>query len=289
MSFRKAELLLATVIIARATSLPIIKGCLGEFETLNLMALRFGIALICMLPFIWRKLHEISLGTILRGGILGLLFYIIIIIELQGLRMTNSASIVAFLENTAIVMVPLFEALLHKRSPHRQNLFCALLALAGVGFLLLNGGRLALSLGAIICMISAILYSCYIIATDRISHKDDPLLIGTVAIGVTAVLAGVTTFIFETPRLPAGGLEWFGIIMLAVVCSSIGTALQPVAQRYVPSEKACIFCALNPLSTCIMGWLFLSEWQGVTGIIGAVLILSAIVLSQMPEKTSTHI
>ncbi len=284
MSFRKAELLLATVIIARATSLPIIKGCLGEFQTLNLMALRFGIAFLCMIPFVWRRLREISSGTILRGGVLGLLFYIIIIIELMGLRMTNSASIVAFLENTAIVLVPLFEALLRKRFPHRQNLFCAVLALVGVGFLLLQGGRLELSLGAIVCMISAVLYSGYIITTDRVSHKDAPILIGTVAIGVTAVLASVTTFIFETPRLPAGSLEWFGMLMLAVVCSSIGTALQPVAQRYVPSEKACIFCALNPLSTCIMGWLFLSEWQGVTGIIGAVLILSAIVFSQMPEK-----
>ena len=286
MSYRKAEALLAVVIVARATSLLIIKTCLGGFTTFNLMALRFVIAFFCLAPFVCKHLRDISRDTLLRGAALGVVFFTIIAIELQGLRLTDSSALVSFLENTAIVLVPLAEAVLHRRLPYRQNLLCAALALLGVGFLLLRDGRITLSTGVLVCLSSALFYTGYIILTDRLSHKDDPLLLGFLTIGVVGALSTASSFLFEAPRLPQGGREWLGILLLAVVCGSVGTALQPVAQRYVPSEKACVFCALNPLSTCVMGWLFLNEWQGMTGVCGAVLILSSIVLSRtkLPEK-----
>ena len=283
MSYRKAEALLATVIITRATSLLIVKTSLGDFSTFNLMALRFGIAFFCLLPFVWERLREIRRDTLLRGGAMGIVFFAIIAIELQGLRMTDSSAVVAFLENTAIVLVPLAEAALHRRLPCRKNLLCAALALLGVGFLLLRGGRIELTAGVLVCMGTALLYTAYIILTDRLSHRDDPLLLGFLAIGVVGALSMTASFLFEAPHLPATTHEWIGSLLLAVLCSSIGTALQPLAQRYVPSEKACVFCALNPLATCVMGWLFLSEWQGVSGVIGAALILASIVLSRAKE------
>ena len=283
---KKAEALLAGVIIARAMSLLIVKSCLGDFSIFNLMALRFNIAFVCLIPFVWRHLRQIRRETLFRGGVLGVLFFLIIAVELKGLRMTASSSVVSFLENTAIVLVPLGEALLHRRFPRRQNLFCALLALTGVGFLLLRGGRIALTAGVQVCMLCAVLYSCYIILTDRLSHRDDPLLLGFLATGTVGILSTASTYVTETPRLPQDGKEWIGMLLLAVVCGSIGTALQPVAQRDVPSEAACVFCALNPLASCVTGWLFLGEWQGMTGVAGALLILSAIVLSRV--KLSGH-
>ena len=284
MSYRKAEALLTVVIIARATSLLIIKTSLGGFATFNLMALRFGIAFFCLIPFVWKHLGKLKQNTMARGGALGAVFFVIIAIELQGLRMTDSSAMVSFLENTAIVLVPLAEAALHRRTPYRKNLICAVLALSGVGFLLLRGGRFALSAGVLVCMTSALIYTFYIILIDRFSHQDDPLLLGFLAIGAVGVLSTVASALFEAPRLPATPREWIGILLLAVVCSSIGTALQPLAQRYIPSERACVFCALNPLATCVMGWLFLDEWQGTFGVIGAILILSSIVLSRTEIK-----
>lgn len=285
---RRAEALLAAVIIARAMSLLIVKSCLGDFQIFNLMALRFHIAFVCLVPFVWPHLRRMRRSTLYRGGLLGALFFLIIAVELKGLRMTASSATVSFLENTAIVLVPLGEALLHRRLPRRQNLFSALLALTGVGFLLLRDGHMELTAGVQVCMLCALLYSCYIILTDRLSHRDDPLLLGFLAIGTVGILSTVSTYATEAPRLPQTGTEWAGMLLLAVVCGSIGTALQPVAQRDVPSEAACVFCALNPLATCVTGWLFLGEWQGLTGLIGALLILSAIVFSRMRLSGRRH-
>lgn len=150
----------------------------------------------------------------------------------------------------------------------------------------MRGGRLELTPGILACMGTALLYTSYIILTDRQSRRDGPLLLGFVAIGVVGALSTAAAFLFEAPRLPSTGKEWGGILLLAVVCGSIGTALQPLAQRYVPSEKACVFCALNPLSTCVMIWLFLGEWRGVSGLTVAALILASIVLSRARETAA---
>lgn len=174
----------------------------GGFTTFNLMALRFGIAFFCLLPFVRKSVKQLRRAALLRGGILGTVFFAIIAIELQGLRMTDSSAMVSFLENTAIVLVPLGEALLHRRMPEGKSLLCAALALAGVGFLLLRGGRFAITAGVLVCMGTALLYTCYIIMTDRLSHQDDPLLLGAIAIGMVGALSTAASFLFEAPRLP---------------------------------------------------------------------------------------
>lgn len=276
-----AEILLTAVIIARATSLLIIKVSLEGFSTFNMMALRFSLGLICMWPFVRRKIRSVSQSTLVHGVILGSLFFLVIAAELYGLRLTDSSSVVSFIENTAIVLVPLAEAVLHRRAPAAKSLVCAAIALAGVGFLLLQGGHMTINAGIVMCIITALLYTSYIIATDRVARQDDPVVLGFISIGVVAALSAAAAFTVETPRLPHSPAEWIGVLLLAVICTSIGTALQPLAQKYVPSERACVFCALSPLTTCILGWIFLGEWQGMSGLIGAALILSSIIISNL--------
>lgn len=157
MSYKKAEALLAAVIVFRATSLLIVKSSLGGFSTFNLMALRFIVAFVCLLPFVRRRLRDVRRDTLLRGSALGAVFFSIIAVELRGLRLTDSSAITSFLENTAIVFVPLAEAALHRRAPYRRNMLCALLALLGVGFLLMRGGRFELTPGIPACMSAALI------------------------------------------------------------------------------------------------------------------------------------
>ena len=146
----------------------------------------------------------------------------------------------------------------------------------------MKGGHIDLSAGTVMCIMTAVLYSAYVIVTDRVSKKDDPLVLGSVQLGVVAVMSGIASVMTETPRLPHSSGEWTGLILIAVICSSIGTALQPVAQSGVTAERSGLFCALNPLTACSLGWIFLGEWQGVSGLIGALLILAAILISAAP-------
>jgi len=68
------------------------------------------------------------------------------------------------------------------------------------------------------------------------------------------------------------------VLILATVCTCFGFTLQPVAQSKVPSEKAALFCAINPLIAGILGTIFLAESFTTFSFCGTVLILAALII-----------
>ena len=278
MTRRKAELLLAGIILARSTSYLFAKIGLENMGIFNLLGLRFGLAFLLLACIFRRPLMRCQAKTLVRGALLGSSFFAVMTAELTGLR-TTSTSTTSFLENTAIVFVPLFEALLRRRFPEMRIFVNTIIALLGVALLTLQTS-LSLSSGELFCILAAVLYALSIILTDRLSRKDDPLMLGIIQIGTMGILGVVAALIFETPRLPSGGVEWGVIAVLTVVCTGFGFTLQPVAQRYTTSERAGLYCALNPVFAAFLGSFFLNEHLGFRGIIGSMFVLSAVILSQ---------
>ena len=280
-----AEFLLAGVIVARSTSLLLSKALLTTMSPLNILSVRFCLAFVILCAIFFNRMKRMDLRTLLMGMAIGGAFSAMMAAELFALKHTL-ASTTSFLENTAIVIVPLMEALLHKRLLCKRALLCAGLTLIGVGALTLRSGRFSFGLGEGLCILSAMLYALAIILTDRLSKKGDPMLIGIAQVGFIGLFTTVASFIFEAPKLPSCASEWLPILGLALVCSCFGFTLQPVAQRRIPSERASQFCALNPLSTAAMSAVLLHEKMGVMGAVGAALILGSIMLESVRSAKS---
>ena len=286
LSRRTSEVLLALVIIARATGYLFSKLGMTGLGLFNLLALRFLLAFALLGVIFAPRLRRIDRKSLRAGLVMGGLYFLVMTAELSGLKRTASST-VSFLENTAIVLVPLFAAAAYRRAPGGKAVVCAAVTLAGVGFLTLGGG-VRFGLGEVFSLAAASLYACAILATDSLTHKGeiDTLSAGIVQVVTIGVLSLAASCILETPRLPQGGTEWASVLVLAVVCSGFGFTLQPVAQAGTTAERAGMFCALNPLVASVLGVVFLHEHMGVQGIVGAALILAGILLSyaRMPLK-----
>ncbi len=280
MSRKAAELLLAAVIIARSTSYIFSKISMESLDPLNLMAVRFILAFVFLFVLFFKRVVSIDKTSLQNGVILGSIFFAVMCAELFGLKFTDSST-TSFLENTAIVFVPLFEAALCRRLPKPVSMISATAALAGVGLLTLKSGAFLLTFGELLCLLAAVLYAVAIIATDRLSKKGDALLTGIVQVGTMGFLGLVSSFIFETPHLPQSSNEWAMIIILAIVCTGFGFTLQPVAQSGTTAETAGLMCALNPLVAGSLGVIFLNEAVTIAGILGGLLIITAIALPHM--------
>lgn len=278
LSRKQAEVLLAAVILARSTSLVLSKLGLAEMGPFTLLALRSLTAFLLLLPLLGRRLAALSPAALLRGMLLGGLLFAVMGTELTALGLTASST-VAFLENTAIVLVPVLEAALHRAPPRRDALLSAGITLAGIALLTLGGGRLVPGAGEGLCLLTALLYALSIILTHRLSRQDDPLLLGFLQVGFMGVFSLAAALLLEQPRLPASPVQWGVILALAVVCSGFGFTLQPLAQRYTTSERAGLFCALNPLASALLGCVFLGERLGLWGFMGAALVMTGILLS----------
>ena len=281
-SRRHAEMLLAGVIAARATSYLFSKLIMEGMGMFNLLGIRFLLAFCLLALLFFQRIRMTDRKSFTAGVIMGCMYFLVMTAELSGLKRTSSGN-VSFLENTAIVIV-LLQAVLLRRLPRREAVLSALLCLAGVGFLTVGSG-LKFGAGEMFCMLAAFLYACTILITDRLTHGSiDALAAGIVQVGTIGVLSLSASFLFEAPRLPVGIPEWAGIVMLAVVCTGFGFTLQPVAQSGTTAERAGMFCALNPMVATILGIIFLQERFTVQSAIGGGLILAGILVSELPDS-----
>ncbi len=282
---KKAELLLAAVVIARASSYLVSKLSMRTLPPFNLMALRFLAAFAFLVLLFRKKIPAIRLSSILRGALLGGAFFLVITFELQGLRQTDSST-TSFLENTAIVWVPLMTSVINRKRPALKTFLCALVTLSGVACLTLGGNGFRIGTGEMLCIAASVFYASAIILTSFLSKKEDPLLLGILQVGFIGIFALAAAFLFETPHLPQSRTDWFAILYLAIVCSGFGFTLQPVAQRHVSCERTSLFCALNPLTACILGLLFAHEAMSPARFSGCLLILGGILITNLPSVIS---
>lgn len=284
MGEKQAQALMTVVILTRSSAYIFSKTGLETLGTFNLLAARFLLAFLVLGVIFRGRIKHISRHDLLGGAIIGAVFTGVMTFELTALKTTDTGT-VSFVENTAIVWVPLVEAALIRKLPKPVNLITAVVALGGVALLTLRKGALGFTHGEALCMCAAVFYATGIIVTDRFSHKGDALLVGIVEVGTIGVLGLILALIFEQPRLPSGGTEWGCVLMLGLVCSAFGFTFQPVAQSHMDSQRAGLMCALNPAFASILGVLILHESMNIEGVLGAALILSSLFI---PHFFSTH-
>lgn len=282
---KTGELLLASVITARAASFLFSKILLRSMEPMTLMAVRFLTAFAFLILLFRQKLRHLSVRTLLHGMLLGGTFFSVMSAELSSLRTTPSSS-VSFLENTAIVFVPVLECILHRRFPRIPAVLSLAITMAGIA--LLTTGRLSFSMqsGELLALLAALLYAIAIILTDRLSRQEDAFALGILQVGFMGIFALIAAFFLETPRLPSGSKEWGCILMLAFVCSGFGFTLQPVAQSHTTAERASMLCALSPAAAAVLGHIFLQESFGISGLVGIFFILSGILFSSAAKSNT---
>lgn len=284
---KSAVILLSCLIGARATGFLFTKFCFWELEPLTVLAYRNLLAVAVLFPFMMGHLRRMTRRDVAVGCAIGVLFTCTMVAELVGL-VTTDVSVAAILENTAIVIVPLIAAVLSRRLPDVRTLFCCLLALGGVTTMSWTGAELHLAVGEWLMLLAAFFYAASIVAMSRIDKGCDALLVGFFQIVTMGVLSLIGAFLFESPALPTEFLTYECLLYLAVVCSSFGFTLQPLAQSYCSAETAGILCALSPLIGMILGVVVLGEALTLLRVAGLALVLLAIVVYAQQNRDADN-
>ncbi len=288
MTEKSATILLAAVIVARATSYYFIKIGMQGLDVFNLLSVRFYVATLLLTVLFFKKLRPMTKRTLTHGTILGLFFFCVMAFEFLALK-TAESSTVAFLENTSIVIVPILIAITTRTLPEKSALLGVAVTVLGIGFLTYTPGGLSLARGEIFALMAALCYAVVILLTDRFASADDSFQLGFLQVAWIAALSTAASFLAETPRLPQGRVEWMVILVLAVVCTGFGFTLQPVAQKYTSAERAGMFCALNPLCATMMGISLLGESLSLYKLLGIACIIAGLTVPMLwKEKKKTQ-
>ena len=279
LSVNGATILMAALVIARGTSFMFSKLLLTDMGPLSLLGIRFLLAFIIIFAIFFRYIKKAvkkDPNVIRISMILGAINFLCMASELIGLQYTTSSTC-AFIENSAIVIVPVMEAFLLRRAPSWQIIVCSVLTMGGIALITVGSGFDGFGLGEFLCVIAALTFAIAIIINGRSSRIHDSFTIGLLTVGTMGFMAIIAALVFEPPHLPNTSEQWMMLIMLVLVCTCLGFVLQPVAQSRISIQMAGVMFGLNPLTAAVLGWIFMGEALGTAGVIGGLLIIVGIV------------
>lgn len=284
MSKTGAKILLTMVFMARGTSFLFSKILMNDMSPMNILAVRFVLSFVVLAIIFHKKIRECSLDSLKGGVLLGILYTICMIFEMYGLQFIDSG-VSALIENMAIVMVPIYGAILTRTLPKGKTMACAILAVIGVGFLsLTQNSSTNGSLGIALIICAALTYAACIMATEKVTQKGDPVTIGMLQLGVMGSLCFLVSPVSGGFSLPQTTKQWAMLLFLVLLCSCFGFTFQPVGQKYLSAETAAVFTVINPLTASVMGVVLAGEGMNIPKLIGYVLILLALALYNVNGK-----
>ncbi|MFF2089809.1 DMT family transporter [Paenibacillus sp. NPDC058174] len=285
MTQKQANLVLATVSIAWGLSYIFMKLGIDGMPPATIVALRCGIAFLVTVLIFGKKLPNINRKLLKYASISGALLAGIFAMLLYGIQNT-SATTAGFLTSTTVIMVPVIQAVLHRKFPSRNIM--AGIVIVSIGLVLMTvHDQLTFDAGAIYCLAAALLYAVHIMVSNRFVRESDPLQLGIFQLGFAALYATAFTFMFEAPQLPDSPIHWIAILGLALICSAYGFVMQSVAQKYTTAVSVAFLFSLEPIFSAIFAFFFLKEIVGLNSYAGAALIIAGVLTANRSMSSST--
>ena len=98
---------------------------------------------------------------------------------------------------------------------------------------------------------------------------------------IVATLSLVLVLIFEEVDFSKIKLETIEILYAGILSGGVAFALQIFGQKNISAAPAAIIMSLEGVIAAIAAWIVLNQFLGLNNIIGCILILSGILLSQL--------
>lgn len=280
----KADLLLLLIAVVWGSSFPLMKMVLSYLPAFGYLAIRFTFAAAILAAIYHKNFKNFRKRTLLYGGILGLLMFGGMSLQVFGL-FTTTASNSGFITGLNVVMVPVISAILLKKKPDRQSAAGVLIAFAGL-FFLTGGLNFKFNIGDLLTFLCSIFWAFQIIFIDRFTENEDAPLLAVLQIGFTGVAGAIAWPLFEPSPAVFNGTS----ILILVITAVFGTALafggQTIVQKdTTPTHTALIFAA-EPVFAALFAMIIpnaegKTEMPGVTSAIGCVLILTGMLVAEL--------
>ena len=187
----------------------------------------------------------------------------------------------AFFTIFYVLMVPIIAYFLFSEKIH-WSIWPSVLACVIGGYFLSDIGNASIRFGDSLVLIGALFWALHIIYIGKIINKFDlPFFIALIQNLIVAVLSFILVIMFEEFDFSKIKLETIEILYAGILSGGAAFALQLFGQRNISAAPAAIVMSLEGVVAAIAAWVVLNQFLGINNIVGCLLILSGILLSQL--------
>lgn len=250
-----------------------------------------------LLPVIWflnrgKKQEEISAEqrraqrrVLITGGCAcGVLLCLASNFQQFGIKYTTVGK-AGFITACYIVIVPVIGLFLGKKCS--SFIWAAVvLALAGLYLLCIKDG-FSVGKGDFLVLICAVFFSLHILVIDHFSPLTDGVKMSCIQFAVCGVLSGIPALLLENPRISSLLAAWVPVLYAGVLSCGVAYTLQIIGQKGMNPTVASLILSLESCISVLAGWIILGQKLSGREIAGCVIMFAAIVLAQLPGRTSS--
>ena len=210
----------------------------------------------------------------------GIFLFLATVLQQVSLLYTDVANS-AFFTIFYVPMVPIIVYFLFSEKLH-WSIWPSVFACVIGGYLLSDIGDANIRFGDSLVLVGALFWALHIIYIGKIIDQFDlPFFIALLQNLLVAGLSFLLAAIFEEIDFSKIRLETFEILYAGILSGGAAFALQLFGQRNISAAPAAIVMSLEGVFAAIAAWFILNQILGLNNIIGCVLILGGILLSQL--------
>lgn len=221
--------------------------------------------------------------TLIFGAISGALLAVSAVLQQSGIQLTGESGKAGFITGFYLIILPVAMLIIFKQKPSIFVWIAIPISLLGLYFLSVTSD-FKIQLGDLLVLLCAFGFSAQMIFVDRVGNKVSTLKFSCTQFFVAGIICMILGLLF-------GNLKWQGItnnILPILYCGvmSAGAAytLQNIGQKHTAPAVASLIFALEGLFATIFECIFEKSLPSGRAIIGCVLMLTAVLLSQIPKK-----
>ena len=262
----------------------------GGISTIQLMEIRSLVTAGALLPVL--ILFGRSHFRIQKKDI-----FLFLLLGIPGLALVNASyyyavkilpvALAVFIQFMAPVLVFLYGYFTKKEQATPGNVTALLLSLAGTYFMVQIApdtiGRIAWN-GLLSAWVATLTFAFYLILSHRLGTQYSPWTLIFYGYGFASLFWCIVQSPFETYRLLAGNHLFQGAILFSVLSTLIPFVLFQNGLRRITPTGAAIASTTETISASVFAYLFLGEMLTAGQIVGAGMILTAVLLLLLQRK-----
>lgn len=220
--------------------------------------------------------------TLIRGGVIcGILLCIAATLQTYGLKYTTAGK-AGFVTAMYMVIVPIYSLFFGKKIRPVIAL-SVVVAVVGMYFLCIKDG-FKLEIGDVYVLICAFVFAFHIMAVDYFSPRVDGVKLSFLQFLVCGIINCVLMFAIENPNLSEILKCTVPILYAGIMSCGVAYTLQIIGQKYAEPTVASIVMSLESVFAALAGWMIIGQAMSLREIFGCLLMFTAIVIVQLPEK-----
>jgi drug/metabolite transporter (DMT)-like permease len=293
MKFSTVDLILVGMSLVWGINFSVVKIALGELSPLSLNAIRFSVASLLLITFLWIKERDLSIR---RGDITRIILLAIIgntayqLFFIYGIAHTTAGNS-ALLYGTVPIFVGLLSSILGVEKITQKIWASVIISFIGIT-LIMVGMEEALGItyqswiGDLLILSATICWATYTVLSKPLLKRYTPTKLTT----LTIAIGTIPLILISIPSL---GIErwdsistqaWLSVTYSSCLAVALGYVIWYTGVSRVGNARTSLYENLAVVVGVAVAWIFLSESMSLLQIIGAALVFIGLYLARRTKQ-----